>query len=534
MSLRSSRSSRPTEIPASAAIAAAIASGVALTVLGLAGAIGPTPAVLDLAVGWVVLGCGIGLWRSRPTAARSGALMVLTGLAWLAGGVLYRGPLAHLLLAWPAGRLTWPLRVVTGFAYADGLIETWNPADALTVAYGLSLAIAGLARVRSSSGLVRRGLLPAAAGSVAIGGLLVVDRVADLEGAASTGTASLVVYELLVAGVMVALTLDLRLGAWARGAATGLVVELGSRAGGTLRDRLATVLGDPSLVVGYARPGGGFADEDGHPIALPPDGSDRAVMPVRRGAEVVSIIVHDASVIDDDDLADAVAAAARLAVENARLRGEIDERVRELDASQRRLLTAADDQRRAVERRLAAGALARLDRVRAIVDDAALADVMRTAPVDLRGAVHAADDELRAFARGVYPSVLTTGGLVAAIEELAAAGTLQVTMTVTLEEARLPVDVEATAYFVCAEALANASKHADAGRVTVSASTAGDALALVVADDGRGGADPAGSGLRGMHDRVAALGGTLDVRSPAGGGTTVRAVIPIRPAIVGR
>ena len=532
MSLRSSPSFRPTEIPTPARLAAAVAGGAALTVLGLAGIIGPPPTAIDLLVGWIVLGCGIGLWRSRPTAGRSGTLMVLTGLAWLAGGVLYRGPLAHLLLAWPAGRLTWPLRVVTGFAYADGLIETWLPVDVLTIAYGLSLALAGLARVVTSSGLVRRGRLPAAAGSVALGSLLVIDRVGDLGAASSMATATLVTYELLVAGVVVALTIDLWRGGWARGAATGVVVELGSRVGGTLRDRLAVVLGDPSLVVGYARPGGGFADEDGRPVALPPDGSGRAVMPVRQGAEVVSVIVHDASVIDDDELAAAVAAAARLAVENARLRGEIDAQARELDASQRRLLSAADDQRRGVERRLATGALARLDRVRAIVDAEALADVLRSAPVDLRGAVQAADDELRAFARGVYPSVLTTRGLAAAVEELAAGGTLSV--MVTVDEARLPVDVEATAYFVCAEALANASKHAHAGRVIVRASVSGEALALLVADDGLGGANPAGSGLRGLRDRVVALGGSLDVHSPAGGGTTVRAVIPVRPAIARR
>ena len=237
-------------------------------------------------------------------------------------------------------------------------------------------------------------------------------------------------------------------------------------------------------------------------------------------------------VIDDEALAGAVAAAARLAVANARLRGEIDERVRELDASQRRILTAADDQRRSIERRLAAGALARLDRVRAIVDDDLLSDVLGAAPVDVRGAVHAADDELRAFARGVYPPALTTGGLAAAIAELAAAGTLPV--TVTIEGGRLPVDVEATAYFVCAEALANASKHARAGRVTITGTSDGDALRLAIADDGVGGADPAGSGLRGLRDRVAALGGTLDVDSPAGGGTTVRAVIPVRPSLVER
>ena len=530
MSLRSSISSRPAEIPASFRIAAAIAVGAALTVLGLAGITGRPPAALDIVVGWVVLACGIGLGRSRPASARSGTLMAITGLAWLAGGVLYRGPLAHLLLAWPGGRLTWPLRVVTAFAYADAVLESWNPVDAMTIAYGLALAAAGIARVATSTGHVRRGRLLAAAGSVVVGSLLVIDRL-GLVGS-STGSGLLVLYELLVAGLLVAMTLDVRRGAWARGAATGLVVELGSRAGGTLRDRLATVLGDPTLVVGYAQPGGGFADEGGQPVELPPNGSGRAVMPVREGAEVVSVIVHDATVIDDEALAGAVAAAARLAVANARLRDEVDEHVRQLDASQRRILTAADDQRRSIEHRLAAGALTRLERVETIVNDDLLADVLGAAPVDVQGAVRAADDELRAFARGVYPPALTTGGLAAAIAELAAAGTLPV--TVTIEGGRLPVDVETTAYFVCAEALANASKHARAGHVTITGSTAGESLALSIADDGVGGADPSGWGLLGLRDRVAALGGTLDVDSPAGGGTTVRAVIPVRQPFVER
>jgi len=146
--------------------------------------------------------------------------------------------------------------------------------------------------------------------------------------------------------------------------------------------------------------------------------------------------------------------------------------------------------------------------------------------------VRAADEELRAFARGVYPPALTTGGLVAAIAELAAAGTLPV--TVAIEGGRLPVDVETTAYFVCAEALANASKHARAGHVTITGTPDRDVLRLAIADDGVGGADPAGSGLRGLRDRVTALGGTLDVESPAGGGTTVRAVLPVRMAFAGR
>ena len=176
--------------------------------------------------------------------------------------------------------------------------------------------------------------------------------------------------------------------------------------------------------------------------------------------------------------------------------------------------------------------MARLRRVRTIVDDELLADVVRSAPVDLRSAVHAADDELRAFARGVYPAVLTARGLAAALEELAAAGALPVTMTV--EEARLPVDVEATAYLVCAEALANVSKHAQAARVTVSATTSGDMLALVVTDDGLGGADPTGSGIRGIRDRVAALGGTSGRGQPGRWRNHRPGRHPVRPAFAGR
>jgi signal transduction histidine kinase len=95
------------------------------------------------------------------------------------------------------------------------------------------------------------------------------------------------------------------------------------------------------------------------------------------------------------------------------------------------------------------------------------------------------------------------------------------------------VEVEATAYFVCAEALANASKHGRAGHVTITGVPNDSALHLAIVDDGVGGADPAGRGLRGLRDRVAALGGSLDVVSPDGGGTTVRAVIPVRHGSIG-
>ena len=230
-----------------------------------------------------MLACGLALWRFRPGTVPPGTLMVLTGLAWLAGGVLYRGPLAHLLLAWPSGRIAGPLRIVVGLAYVDAIVESVLSSDLLTLAYGLVLAGAALARVRASTGLVRRGRLPGTAGAVAIGGLLVADAVADLTGAGVPGTVVLTAFGLLVAGVVVTLTVDLRWGGRPRGAATGLVVELGSRDGASLRDRLASVLGDPTLEVAYARADGGYEDEAGRGVEPPEPGAGRSTMEVRDG-----------------------------------------------------------------------------------------------------------------------------------------------------------------------------------------------------------------------------------------------------------
>ncbi len=141
-----------------------------------------TPSALgDVAVGWVLLAGGIVLWRGRPSARRPGSLMILTSLAWLAGGVLHRGPLTQLLLTAPSGRIeNRRIRLVIAFAYADCLIETLVPLEGLTLAWCLVLGTAGLARVGRSSGMVRRGRLVAGAGAVAIASVVAIDRVAAL------------------------------------------------------------------------------------------------------------------------------------------------------------------------------------------------------------------------------------------------------------------------------------------------------------------------------------------------------------------
>jgi len=135
--------------------------------------------------------------------------------------------------------------------------------------------------------------------------------------------------------------------------------------------------------------------------------------------------------------------------------------------------------------------------------------------------------ELRELARGIHPAILTEDGLPAAVDSLADRSPVPVRVKSDLD-ARLPEPVEATAYFVVSETLANVAKHARASGVHVTITTQDGCLRLEVSDNGTGGADPgSGSGLRGLQDRVSAAGGTLRVQSPPGGGTRVLAEIPV-------
>ena len=147
---------------------------------------------------------------------------------------------------------------------------------------------------------------------------------------------------------------------------------------------------------------------------------------------------------------------------------------------------------------------------------------------EARGEARTALTELRDLARGIHPPILADRGLEAAITSIAARSPLAVTIEADLPR-RPPAAVEGATYFVVAEALANATKHSDASALLVRLALRDGTLVVEVADDGRGGADPQGSGLLGLRRRVEALDGTLSVVSPAGGGTTLRAEIPCGP-----
>jgi signal transduction histidine kinase len=224
---------------------------------------------------------------------------------------------------------------------------------------------------------------------------------------------------------------------------------------------------------------------------------------------------------------DRVAAFAELvayAIENAEARDE-------LAASRARLVKAADDARRRIERDLHDGAQQRL--VAAAIELTMLANQLDRDPDAARAALDRAREqldgglgELRDLARGIHPSVLTDRGLAVALEALAKRSPVPVELSVAVED-RLDAEIEAAAYYLVSEALTNAAKHARAETVTVEVAVHGDTVVISVADDGVGGAETGrGSGLGGLTDRVEAVGGRLEIASPVGEGTRIGARLP--------
>jgi signal transduction histidine kinase len=211
-------------------------------------------------------------------------------------------------------------------------------------------------------------------------------------------------------------------------------------------------------------------------------------------------------------------------------RGELEERIEELETTRAGAVDLQDDELRRIERDLHDGAQARLVALGMSIGMAeqklqADPEAARELLADAQRGAREALDELRDLARGIHPPVLTDRGLGAAVATLADRSPLPVEVSVDLAE-RPPAAVETAAYFVVSEALANASKHAGASHVQIAIHSEDGRLLVEVADDGKGGADPAGTGLRGLERRVRALDGTLKLDSPAGGPTTLRAELP--------
>jgi signal transduction histidine kinase len=560
------------------AVLALILTNDELALAGLWGAAG-------LAVGWSFIGVGLFAWRRRPEN-RVGMLMAGTGFAWIAAGAglsdlplvfaigkifssLYLAVFLHLMLAFPSGLLQSRFETVivatTYVLTTVALVPLWLVADpaeldctscpenvllvdaneSLFNTLGAVLNLVGVAliaavlftlvrRWRNATPGQRRLLVPVYSAGVAVSIVLIGVVVVQTSGGLDTEALDAVALAALIPFGLVPYMFLATL-VKARMIQTGAVGQLIARMGeeprrGQLRDELALALGDPTIELVYWLPDGErFVDARGRTVELPAPGDGRGVTRIERDGELVAAIVHDALSFERE--LGAIGAAAAIALENERLDAELRAKVAELRESRARMLRVGLEERRRLERDLHDGAQQRL--VSMALNMRLARDKMRDDPEGaermLDGAgeeLDAALDELRELARGIHPTVLSDRGLDAALETLARRAPLPVELT-GAEEGRLPESIELAAYFVVAEALTNVAKYANATHATVHVERNNGKLLVEVADDGVGGADPTGgTGLRGLADRLAVIEGRLEVESPPGHGTTIRAKMP--------
>lgn len=540
---------------------------------------------IEVLVGWTFLFVGLAAARRRPDNP-VGFLMSVFGLTWFTFALQWiRSPvpyqvgaifaqfylvvLAHLYIIYPGGRLAGLLerRAIAGvyawFAFTAIKSVTYdpigggcsqcvrnpfyvpgtswlNPTLANVSVYGtivvavFVLAIFAL-HWRRASAPVRRAMAPAAWAALP---LFLVVVVGQLQGvgavpsqvAAVTGPFEWLTFAILPVGLLIGV-LRTRLG---RAAIGDLVVELSRpRMTSGLQELLARTIGDPSLHLALALPDGGYVDSRGNRVELPSAGERRAVTAIDLDGQPLAVLIHDPALNDDDPgLVAAAGSAALLALENERLQAEVRASLEEVRASRARILEAADAERQRLERDIHDGAQQRLvalgvalklarDHAATRGDSAAVSE-LESATGQLKDALK----ELRNLAQGVHPAVLTRAGIGPALRGLAELSPIPVEIKAAPAE-RYPEKIEAAVYFVVSEALANAAKHSAARLVEISVRRDNSCLAIDVSDDGVGGADAdRGTGLVGMKDRVSVLGGAVEMWSPPGGGTAVRARIP--------
>ncbi|MGZ8687044.1 MAG: sensor histidine kinase [Gaiellaceae bacterium] len=559
--------------------AALVALGLALTNEAIGTELGE-PLVIALLADWITVAYvfgGLVAWHRRPESAFgplmivAGFVMFVTTLTWSTNDLAFTTGQAldlvvpvlflHVFLAFPDGRLHTRLeRWLIGIAYAvavslelvrmslggfgehnlleltenAGAGEAVRHAQLLTIS-AISLCGVGILVVRrwqSGRPLRRSSTLLVDAfvlGLVMIAALLTS---ATLEGpwVQEIRWAAFVTIGLAPLAFVVGL-----LGARLAHSAVGeIFVELRREPEPVhLRDALARALRDPSLTLAYWLPEfRAYADLDGAAVELPNDDS-RGVTFVDRDGVRVAALIHDPSLRDEPELLDAVTAAAGIAIENARLHAELRACLEELQGSRVRILEAGRNERKRLERNLHDGAQQRLIALAvelSLLEERLAGDPEAAERLTIaRREIAASLDELREIARGLHPAVVSGHGLGVALEQLVAKAVVPVDLTVQIDS-RLPEAIEVAAYYLVSEGLANVAKYADASSASVEVTRSNGSVLVEIVDDGVGGADESrGSGLRGLADRVEALGGSLRVWSPPGQGTRVRAVIPCAP-----
>jgi signal transduction histidine kinase len=529
---------------------------------------------------WISLpyiAAGLVAWWRRPES-RLGPLMVAGGFAsglsalqfakhdlpFTVGGIFDVLPAAvflHVYLAFPDGRLTSRFeRALVAVAYAaaiglqplkmavsdfgpSNLLEISVQPDAATLVERIQLltisacCLTGIgvlvARRRRAGRPLRRSVAllidSFALGLLMIAVLLISGLIGAFDGATflTIQRATLFVIGIAPIAFLIGL-LDARLH---RSAVGDLMLELRTDpAPADLRDALARALRDPSLELAYWLPDYEvYADLEGRLVEVRAV-EGRAMTLIEQDGAPIAALIHDPALEDEPELVDAVRAAAGIALENGRLHAELRARLEELRGSRARILEAAQNERQLLERNLHDGAQQRLIALSlnlSLLEEQVQDGSEISAGIDeARREIAASLSELREIARGIHPAVVSGHGLAVALEQLAARAPLPVNLRVDVE-GRLPESLEVAAYYVVSESLANIAKHAQAETARIDVVTQQDELVLEIVDDGIGGADSErGSGLRGLADRVEALGGRVRVWTPLGGGTRVKAEIP--------
>jgi signal transduction histidine kinase len=528
--------------------------------------------------GLVYLAAGLAAWWRRPSN-HIGAIIVLSGGVWLAaalvntdvtalvavGLILATGPLAvavWLLHAFPSGRLRSTVSVATvvaafvvtlGLQTPQYLFAPRSSEDVLSIAdrpdlvtLGLHLQrVAGIAvmlvtavvlftRLRQSAPQQRRVLAPLYAyGIVAV---LVVPLGPLIEPVFNLSFLGVTAGQLvLLAGVPVSFVLAMLRGGFAR---TGEVAELGAWLGGTASERMPLVnalrrtLGDETLVVVYWAPGRRrFVDALGQSISLPvPGDTGRGIVEITLGDRLIGALVYDRAMNEDPELVQSAGRVAAIAIDNERLTAELIANQAALRLSRARIVEAGDRERRRIAQNLHDGIQVELVLLAIGAQElrhAGSAADLDVAATQLRNGIDDAANHLRELVHAVMPAGLIERGLTAAVEDLVDRMPLPTNLVVVHVEEPLSPTVGSTAYFVVAEALANAVKHAGANTLSVRLERTESQLLIEVTDDGVGGAaSGAGTGLRGLLDRVDVLGGQLAIDSPLGHGTRLAAELP--------
>ncbi len=495
----------------------------------------------DLLAGWTLIGLGVLLLALRrpPGAA---ALLLLAGFTWFAfnfettgpdelgrlageAAYLHRAPLFALALSlpsgWPRTRLAVAAVVV---AWASVLVTpVWDNDWTALLLVGYFVVTATVIRAhavgRRSRTIASRGL----AAVTVLGAVIAADALGSIAGAPQGFTEATVLgYALAVGAAGILLASGAMLAAPASLAERAVALE---GTGRTLRDALRDLLGDPRLEVGFATGPGPPVDDLGRPLAEPADGL--VATPVTVSGRRMAVVLHEPATLDDAATRAAVFAAVGLAAERARLRSEVGRQVEAVEASGRRLLLAEDAERERLADRLERGPGADLAAAAQLVQEA------RSVPRSdepLTVALDRASEQLQLVRPELDLHAHGLGGiggdeLVSELQRLAVR--LPLVVELELSDLSTSSEIASALWFVCSESLTNVAKHAEAHRVQVVLSAENGAVFLSVKDDGRGGADPGGSGLRGLADRMEVLGGRLLVEAPPEGGTRVVAELPL-------